>query len=164
MELHFIALPMEAYNATRTSSAIENLFYLHDLEIDTASPPRFDDIQPLLAAAVEEEENPKVLLEDLKYLVEKGAVPKDELSIDGYQWQILEELFEEAPTALGKCFGGGEVVGEFDAIGGNDVQLIATSLSELKADEEDLQSTISWLSELYTKAATNNWALLRWVA
>jgi hypothetical protein len=163
MEMHFIAIPLASYLKARKSRALESIFYLTGLEIPEGANP--DSLRDVLWEEVRDDEGAEQELEHLQHLVQVGALPADDLSLHRSQYEPLMELFDAAPTAFGKCFSGGEQIGtELDAIWGDDVQRISAALAELEVNDEELQAAVEWLRELYSRAAQEDWVLLRYMA
>ncbi len=161
-ELHFIAIPVESFLKTKETPALESLGALTNLVgVEDASP---EVLRDMVASSLETATDADEEFRNIQFLVDAGAVPKEELDMRYGDFGPLMKLFEAAPTAFGKCFSGGEAIGGFDAIWGDDVQRLSESLAELQSGEEQLDMPVNWLQSLYGEAARRNWALLRYTA
>ncbi len=161
-EFHAVSIPRTLLDKYRGTANLHHLYSLSQLR--ESRSPRFEEVEPELRAAYGESLT-KEKLEEFRALLERGETPVDEVSV-GQEWGLLQELFEAGPTVFGKCFEGGERAGDdgLDAIWGDDIELLAEGLRELDVEEEALQAPVAWLRDFYSKAAANDWAVLRCVS
>ncbi len=163
IEFHAVSIPRDLLEKYRGTTNLHNLFVLSGLKANESST--FEELEPEIREGLEfEGEFSQKRTEEFKSLLSAGEIPVDGLSV-GREWAVLSELFEAAPTVFGKCFGGGEDAGKegLDVLWGESVQVLAAGLLDLEVEEEELQGPVSWLTEFYSKAAANDWAVLRCV-
>ncbi len=159
IEFHAVSIPRPLLEKYRGTANLQNLFSLAQLR--DSEKPALEELEPELRGALGGEFTPEREVE-FRALLESGETPVDEVTV-GTEWGLLQELFEAGPTVFGKCFEGGERAGTdgIDAIWGDDIQLLAEGLAELNVEEEALRAPVAWLRDFYTKAAMNDWAVLR---
>ena len=160
MEAYFVGVEREAFESVRSHRAAASIVLLHPDEPYEGESE--EALHAFFAAEWSEDEDAEEVIGHLVYLVRRGAVPKDKMSLSRYQFTPLMELFSDSPV-FGCIFGGGEELGEAEVVcNSEELSLAAEGLQELEIEDEDLQVAVEWLRELFQAAVANDWVIVRY--